>query len=78
MTPTTGIPFSVKTDPIIDLLLKGEAESVHEAEELYLDRSIDEIIRLAQSPLSEEEFRSHPLIVLLMAHGSRGKEDSLW
>ena len=29
------------------------------------------------SDLSDEEFRKHPLILLLMSHGSRPSEDSL-
>jgi hypothetical protein len=48
-----------------------------EAEELYLDRNLGEILRLFESPLSDAEFRAHPLIQLLMARGSRGFEDSL-
>ena len=65
-------------NPVIGLLLSGKAQTVAEAEELYLDASIPEVIRLVESDLSDEEFRSHPLIQLLMAHGSRGREDSLW
>lgn len=65
------------TDPIIEMLLSGEAGSVSEAEELYLDRHLREIIELVESPLSDRKFREHPLIALLFAHGSRGWEDSL-
>jgi hypothetical protein len=64
-------------DPVADLILRGEASTVDEAEELYLDRHLDEVVRLADSSLSDEEFRRHPLIVLLLARGSRGFEDSL-
>jgi hypothetical protein len=35
------------------------------------------VVRLVESPLSEEEFRRHPLTMLLLARGSRGWEDSL-
>jgi hypothetical protein len=59
------------------MILQGEAETAHEAEELYLDRNLDEVVRLVESPLSDEELREHPLIVLLFAHGSRDFEDSL-
>ncbi len=64
-------------DPVADLLLKGEAATVAEAEELYLNTHLDEVIRLVESPLSDAEFRRHPLIQLLLARGSRGWEDSL-
>lgn len=64
-------------DPIVEMLLAGEAESVSEAEEMYLDRHLREIVELVESPLPDHEFREHPLIVLLFAHGSRGWEDSL-
>ena len=64
-------------DPIVRLLLAGEASSVDAAEELYLDRHLEDIVALVRSPLSDDEFRRHPLIVLLLARGSRGWEDSL-
>jgi hypothetical protein len=64
-------------DPIVSLLLAGQASTVDAAEELYLDQHLDDIVPLVQSPLSEDEFRRHPLIVLLLARGSRGWEDSL-
>ena len=64
-------------DPVADLILHGEARTVEQAEELYLERSLGEIVRLVESPLSDAEFRRHPLIELLMARGSRGFEDSL-
>jgi hypothetical protein len=64
-------------DPIVALLRSGEASTVDEAEELYLDRHLDEVVALVRSPLSDAEFRRHPLISLLLARGSRGFEDSL-
>jgi hypothetical protein len=64
-------------DPIVSLLLSGEASTVDAAEELYLDRHIDDVVTLVRSPLSDDEFRRHPLIALLLARGSRGWEDSL-
>lgn len=64
-------------DPVAQLLLRGEAQTVAEAEERYLDAHLGEIVRLAESPLSDEEFRRHPLVALLLARGSRGWEDSL-
>ena len=65
-------------DPIVELLLTGVVATAEEAEERYLDAHIPEIIQLVQSPLSDVEFRRQPIIQLLFAHGSRGREDSLW
>ena len=64
-------------DPIVRLLLAEEALTVDAAEELYLDRHLDDVVALVRSPLSDDEFRRHPLIALLLARGSRGWEDSL-
>jgi hypothetical protein len=65
------------SDPVAEMILSGEARTVDEAEELYLDRHLMEVVDLVRSPLSEAEFRRHPLIMLLMARGSRGHDDSL-
>jgi hypothetical protein len=62
---------------VIDLLLNGEAQTADEAEALYLDRHLADVVALVRAPLSEAEFRRHPLIALLLSHGSRGWEDSL-
>ena len=59
------------------LLLEGKAQTLHEAEEMYLDASLSEVSRLAGSDLSNEALSSHPLILMLVSHGSRGWEDSL-
>ena len=72
----TGIP-QIDDDPVIRLLYRGEARTLHEAEELYLNASMPEILRLLDSPLSDEELCNHPLLLLLRSHGSRGREDSL-
>lgn len=64
-------------DPVADLLLNGEAETVSEAEELYLDAHLEEVVQLVESELSDDDFRRHPLISLLLARGSRGWEDSV-
>ncbi len=68
---------SILDDSISELLLSGEARTASEAERLYLEAHLDDILRLVLSPLSDEEFRNHPLIQTLFAHGSRGWEDSL-
>jgi hypothetical protein len=72
----SGIP-QIDEDPVLRLLLVGVAATLDEAEETYLDASMPEIVRLLESPLSDEELAEHPLMVLLRAHGSRGWEDSL-
>jgi hypothetical protein len=64
-------------DPIAALILSGRAHTVDEAEELYLDEHLDEVVRLVESDLTDDEFRRHPLIALLFARGSRPLEDSL-
>jgi hypothetical protein len=68
---------NILDDPIAELLLTGEASNPSQAEHLYLERNIDKILELVRSPLSDAEFRRHPLIQLLFSHGSRGWEDSL-
>jgi len=69
--------WAPEEDPVVAMLLRGEAASASEAEARYLDGHIADVVELVKSPLSEAEFRSHPLIVLLFAHGSRDWEDSL-
>jgi len=68
---------SILDDPIARYLLDGEAATPSEAERKYLEEHLDDIVRLVESPISEQEFRRHPLIALLFSHGSRGWEDSL-
>jgi hypothetical protein len=50
---------------------------VDEAEELYLDEHLADVVRLVDTDLSGDEFRRHPLIALLLARGSRPSEDAL-
>jgi hypothetical protein len=68
---------ALEQDPVIRLLLEGRAQTVAEAEEMYLNASLPEVYRLLQSPLSNEELAQHPLLVMFRRHGSRGWEDSL-
>jgi hypothetical protein len=49
---------------------------VAEAEGVYLDAHLADVIHLAES-LPDDEFRNHELVRLLLAHGSRPWEDSL-
>lgn len=76
MSEHAPIP-GVTDDPVIRLLLRGEAQTLHEAEEKYLDAAIQEILDLLRSPLSNEELAEHPLLKMVLAHGSRGWEDSI-
>jgi hypothetical protein len=73
----TGIAV-VDEDPVLRHLISGEAATLHEAEELYLNRSMPEILRLFDSDLPDEELVNHPLLVLLRSHGSRPWEESLF
>lgn len=72
----TGIP-EVDDDPVLRLLWSKAATSLFEAEEIYLDSSLPQIVELFGSSLSDEELGRHPLLLLLLSHGSRGREDSL-
>lgn len=67
----------VITDPVDRLLLTGQASTVSEAEEQYLDSAHEEILELLRGPLSDEELGNHPLMVLFRSRGSPAREDSL-
>jgi hypothetical protein len=62
---------------IAALLMQGRAETAAAAERLYLEEHLGEIIGLVNSALSDAEIRRHPLVILLLSHGSRGWEDSI-
>ncbi len=62
---------------IAELLLSGRAETAAQAEELFLNEHLRDVLQLVASSLSERDFREHPLIRLLLSHGSRPSEDSL-
>jgi hypothetical protein len=64
-------------EAVFQKLLKGLAATGTEAESQILDERLDEIVQLVRSPLSDADFRNHPLIRMLFSHGSRGWEDSL-
>lgn len=65
------------TDPVERMLLTGQASTLREAEELYLDSAYAGALTLLASPLSNEELGRHPLFTLYRSHGSRPREDSL-
>lgn len=67
----------ITDDPVIQLLLRGEARTLHEAEEKYLDAALPLVLELLGSPLTNEELARHPLLMLMLAHGSRGWDDSI-
>jgi hypothetical protein len=77
MPSSESIIPELDSDPVLHLLLTGQARTAAEAEEMYLNASLPEVIRLLQSPLSDEELGRHPLLVMFRRHGSRGWEDSL-
>ena len=67
----------VTDDPILRLILAGKARTLDEAEEMYLDESLPEVLELLRKPIPNEELARHPLMTLLRVRGSRGREDSL-
>lgn len=77
MNPVVPNGLDAVTLGVTQLLLTGRATSCAEAEALYLDEHLEEVAALARAPLTEAEFRRHPLILLLMSHGSRSWEDSV-
>ena len=58
-------------DPIRDYLLRGEAQTLHAAEEQYLNDSLPEILDLLRGPLGDAELSRHPLFQLFFAHTIR-------
>lgn len=67
----------VTDDPVLVLILTGKARNLDEAEEMYLDGSLPQILELLGQPLPDDELARHPLLTLLRVRGSRGREDSL-
>jgi hypothetical protein len=63
-------------DPVAQLLLSGRVETIREAEELYLDSCLPEVVHLLDSGLSDEELGRHPLMRMLRSHGSRAWEEA--
>jgi hypothetical protein len=61
---------------IDQLLLSGRAATAFEAEEMFLNDHLDDLVGLVQQ-LDDEQLQRHEAIKLLMAHGSRRWEDAL-
>jgi hypothetical protein len=77
MDPLENDIPGVTDDPVIRLIFTGKARNLDEAEEMYLDESLPEIIELLRLPIPDEELARHPLMTLLRFRGSRGREDSI-
>jgi hypothetical protein len=71
----------VANDPIMELLLTGQATTAREAERKFLNDNVEliteQVLKLVASNLSEDELSLHPLTMLLRSQGSRHWEDSL-
>ena len=63
----------VTDDPILLLILAGRARTLDEAEEMYLDESIPEVLELLRQPMPDEQLARHPLMTLLRVRGSRSR-----
>jgi hypothetical protein len=63
-------------DEVDQLLLSGRAKTASEAEAMYLDNHLQEILQLAME-LDDAALERHEAIKLLMFHGSRRLEDAL-
>ena len=77
MAPEREDITRLSNDRVAQILLDGRAETLREAEELYLDSCLPEVVRLLQSGLPDEELGRHPLMRMLRAHGSRGWEEAV-
>ena len=75
-TKNEEIP-GVTDDPVLRLIFDGRAKTLDEAEEIYLDESLPEVLELLRKPIPDPELADHPLMTLLRVRGSRGREDSL-
>jgi hypothetical protein len=69
--------LNLTNDPVARLLLTDHTLTLREAEELYLDSCLPEVVRLLEAHLSDEELGRHPLMKMLRSHGSRGWEESV-
>jgi hypothetical protein len=63
--------MNLEDDPVFQLLVSGEATTLAEAEDLWLGRSLPEIMALLGSDLSNEEVEKHPLLVPLTRMSTR-------
>jgi hypothetical protein len=61
----------------LHVILEGKAKDLDEAEELYPDQSLPEVLERLRQPIPDEELARHPLMTLVRVPGSRGCEDSV-
>jgi len=63
-------------EEIDELLLSGQAQTASEAEAMFLDAHLSDIVQLAME-MDDDAFARHEAVKLLFAHGSRPWEDAL-
>jgi hypothetical protein len=76
-TPRPKLTAAMCEHQINELLLSGQAQTMHEAENRFLDAHLPELVELIDS-LTDEKAADHEVVRLLLRHGSRPWEDSLW
>ena len=74
-TPLDAAEFA--DDPVLRHVFTGRAKTLDEAEELYLDESLPDILELIATCRDDADLVRHPLMTLLRSRGMRGREDSL-
>lgn len=67
----------VTDDPVLRRVLSGEARTLDEAEEQYLDAALPEVYALLARPVPDADLARDPLLTLLRTRGGRPREDSL-
>ncbi len=77
MEPANDQRLGPNDDRIFEIYLRGDAQSLYEAEDRYLDMVLPEILELIGSPLTNAELAEHPIMKMLFEHGSRPREDSI-
>jgi hypothetical protein len=67
----------ITDDPVLRLVFTGQAETVEQAEEMYLESMHSELMDLLSGPLTNAELERHPLIVMLRRRAPRGWDESI-
>jgi hypothetical protein len=57
------------------ILGSRRAETIFDAEEIYLDEWRDEFVKLLDTPISNTELEAHPYAQLLLKHGMRSLKE---
>jgi hypothetical protein len=57
--------------------LTGRAADLEEAEDIFLDEHLDDVVKLVQGHLTDTAYRAHPLVPLPLSRGRRDSEDSV-